>query len=97
MPSLRAGVFYDPEPASGRKSAIMGLEKKGSGKPDDYYGFSLGGGLLIMKYVNVDLAYVFRYGKDVRKDTFGQDAFNFSGTGADVISHNLYLSTVIYF
>lgn len=100
LPSLRGGLFYDPEPASHRKNlwygiGPYGLERKGSGKPDDYFGFSLGGGLLIMNRVNIDLAYVCRLGFNVRGDTFGQ--FGFKSTHFDVDQHTLYLSTVIYF
>jgi long-subunit fatty acid transport protein len=91
LPSLRAGVYYDPEPASGRKDAWYGLDR-GNGTPDDFYGLTLGAGVLIMDRVNIDAAYEYRWGDDVRKDTFG-----FPATHADVDQHNLYLSTVVYF
>ena len=98
LPSIRAGIFYDPEPASNRDDLwyglgpAFGLQAKGDGKPDDVYGFSLGAGLLIMDRVNLDLAYQYRWGADARKDTFG-----LKSTDADVTQHYLYLSTVIYF
>ncbi|MBP8131711.1 MAG: outer membrane protein transport protein [Candidatus Hydrogenedentes bacterium] len=98
LPSLRAGVFYDPEPASHRDDLwfgfgpALGLESKGDGKPDDYYGIALGAGLLIRNRVNLDIAYQYRWGDDVRKDTFG-----LKSTDADVRQHYLYFSTVIYF
>ncbi len=91
LPSLRAGVFYDPEPASHRPSTLFGLGR-GDGRPDDYYGVSLGAGVLIKNRVNIDLAYVYRWGDHVRQDTFG-----LYRTSADVDQHSLYLSTVLYF
>jgi len=48
---LRAGVFYDPEPALN--------------EPDDFYGFSLGTGMSLGPVV-IDCAYVFRWGNDVK-------------------------------
>jgi long-subunit fatty acid transport protein len=49
---IRAGIFYDPEPASGRV--------------DDFYGVSLGSGFLLKNSV-FDIAYQYRFGekKDV--------------------------------
>lgn len=91
LPSLRAGLFYDPEPAGGRKDRWFGLGKV-TGEPDDYYGFSLGAGVLIRNRVNLDVAYVYRWGDDVRKDSLAV-----WGTDADVDQHTLYVSTVIYF
>ena len=91
LPSVRAGLFYDPEPASGRRDGLLGL-KRGDGSPDNYYGVTLGLGVLLYDRVNLDLAYVYRWGDDNRVDTFG-----FSGTHADVDQHTIYLSTVIYF
>lgn len=96
LPSLRAGIFYDPEPSGGRKDRFWGIGtnalSKGDGDPDDYWGVSLGAGVLIRDRVNIDMAYTYRWGTDVRKDTFG-----LYGTDADVDQHMLYLSTVIYF
>lgn len=92
LPSLRAGLFYDPEPASGRRDTLFGLRRGGDGSPDDYFGVALGAGLLIGNRVNLDLAYIYRWGDDVRRDTFG-----FAQTSADVDQHAVYLSTVIYF
>ncbi len=96
LPSLRAGVFYDPEPSSSRRDSFLDIGTNradyGSGKVEDYYGVSLGLGLLMYDRVNVDLAYIYRWGDDVRTDTLG-----FAGTGFDVDQHMLYLSTVIYF
>lgn len=91
LPSLRAGAFYDPEPAGGRPDKWFGLGRV-TGKSDDFYGVTLGAGVLIKDRVNIDAAYIYRWGDDVRKDTFG-----FAGTDADVDQHSLYFSTVIYF
>ena len=91
LPSLRAGIFYDPEPAGGRRETWYGLGKV-TGNVDDYYGFTLGAGILIHNRVNLDIAYQYRWGDNVRKDTF-----NMAGTDADVDQHTIYLSTVIYF
>lgn len=96
LPSVRAGIFYDPEPSGGRDAGFWSpkvLDRvRGDGKPDDFFGFSLGTGVLIKNRVNLDAAYVFRFGNGVRSDTFG-----FADTDADVRQHYLYLSTVIYF
>lgn len=91
LPSLRAGAFYDPEPAGGREDQWYGLGKV-TGKVDNYYGVTLGAGVLIKNRVNLDAAYIYRWGADVRNDTFGV-----AGTDADVGQHAFYLSTVIYF
>ena len=65
---------------------------RGDGSPEHFYGFTLGAGVLIKDRVNIDAAYVFRWGKDARADTF-----NLFGTDADVRQHGIYLSTVVYF
>lgn len=97
LPSLRAGLFYDPEPSGGRKDlwygvGVNGKSQKGSGDPNDFFGFSLGAGVLIKDRVNLDLAYVYRFGNGARDDTFG-----LFGTEADVEQHTIYMSTVVYF
>lgn len=96
LPSLRAGVFYDPEPSSGMKDSFWDLggirASRGTGEVEDYYGVSLGLGLLMYDRVNVDIAYVYRWADEARKDTLG-----FAGTDFAVDQHLLYLSTVIYF
>lgn len=91
LPTLRAGAYYDPEPAGGRKDTWYGLGRV-TGEPDDMFGLTLGGGLLVMDRVNFDAAYEYRWGDDARKDTFG-----FHGTRADVEQHHLYVSTIVYF
>ena len=96
LPSLRAGAFYDPEPASGRKHGFFGVTK-GDGDPDDYYGFALGAGVLIKNRVNIDAAYQYRWGRDVKADTFAGSVPFENGFSEDVDQHQFYLSTVIYF
>lgn len=96
MPSLRAGLFYDPEPASGRTTTFWdyGFQRwdRGDGSVDDIFGATLGVGLLMYDRVNLDFAYIYRWGRDVRQDTL-----NLAGTDVDVDQHQFYLSTVIYF
>ncbi|MBI4558154.1 MAG: outer membrane protein transport protein [Candidatus Hydrogenedentes bacterium] len=52
--TLRGGLFYDQEPASGH--------------PDDFFGLALGLGYLTHQRVNIDLAYQLRFGNDVNSD-----------------------------
>ncbi|MBI2423839.1 MAG: outer membrane protein transport protein [Candidatus Hydrogenedentes bacterium] len=97
LPSLRGGIFYDPEPSGGRATVPFGLgtfgrQIKGDGDPVDFWGFSLGAGVLVKDRVNLDIAYVYRWGDEARTDTFG-----LATTSADVEQHTLYFSTVVYF
>ena len=94
--TLRGGLFYDPEPAGGRKDSLLG-SLKGSGEPDDYYGFSIGGGVLIKSRVNIDAAYQYRFGNDVRRDTFAGNRPFETNFSEDVEQHYFYVSTVVYF
>ena len=89
--SLRGGLFYDEEPASGRPSGNRSIE--GDGKPDRFYGFAVGAGLLAFQRVNIDLAYQFRYGNGVN----GDFVRGVPGFEEDFIQHRVLLSTVIYF
>lgn len=50
---IRAGIFYDPAPASG--------------SPDNFYGFSIGTGFTKNERFSVDIAYQYRFGNDVGK------------------------------
>jgi long-chain fatty acid transport protein len=59
---FRAGVFYDPEP--------------GAGRPDDFFGFSLGSGIAVGPFV-VDLAYTFRTG-EVKSEATDTTAYQHS-------------------
>lgn len=89
--TVRWGTFFDQEPATGKGSTELNVP--GSGEPDDFYGISLGVGLLAQNRVNIDVAYQFRYGNDVNRDFFR----NISGFHEDVFQHRVLLSTVIYF
>ncbi|MFP6584261.1 MAG: outer membrane protein transport protein [Candidatus Hydrogenedentota bacterium] len=99
--SLRVGLFYDEEPASGRPDNLLVQEVnsgefeplKGSGSPDSFYGFSVGAGVQIKQRVNIDFAYQLRYGDDVNSD-YIQGRRGFS---EDVTQHRVLLSTVVYF
>jgi hypothetical protein len=73
---LRAGVFYDPQPS----------EKH----PDDFFGFTLGTGIT-MKNMAIDWAYQFRYGGNVRGDSFGS-----VGIKEDVTQHSVLMSIIYY-
>ncbi|MGA1863906.1 MAG: OmpP1/FadL family transporter [bacterium] len=53
---LRAGIFYDPEPASG--------------SVDDFYGISLGSGFLLKNSV-FDIAYQYRFGERKDAESMG--------------------------
>lgn len=55
---IRAGIFYDPEPAEG--------------SPDDFYGFSIGSGFAYREYV-FDFAYQYRFGRGVRSVNVGNE------------------------
>lgn len=72
---LRLGGFYDPAPADG--------------ETDDFYGLSAGAGLLT-EYIALDLAYQYRFGRDV-----GQSALKSLGFSQDVDEHTVYLSTYL--
>ncbi len=74
---LRAGVFYDPEPAEG--------------SPDDFFGFSLGSGV-VWKNIVYDAAYQFRFGSDVRSTQVGN-----ADSSQDVQQHTLYMSIIYHF
>ena len=74
---LRAGIFYDPEPA----------EKN----PDDFWGFSLGSGLGYKRYA-FDIAYQYRFGRDVRTATVGNEP-----SSQDVDQHTAYMSLIYHF
>ena len=91
LPSFRCGAFYDPAPSGGRRVNFLGLGPV-TGEPDDFWGVTVGAGLLVKNRVNIDFAYQYRWGDDVRKDTFAM--WDIDG---EVDQHEFYLSTVIYF
>jgi long-subunit fatty acid transport protein len=89
--TLRGGVFMEQEPASGRNT--RNLLSPGNGKPDDFYGATVGLGLLVRQRINIDAAYQYRFGNGVNGDLNPGVA----GFHADEDSHRFVLSTVIYF
>jgi hypothetical protein len=91
--TLRGGLFYDEEPASGKSSGFRFPGDNGTGKPDPFYGAAIGGGLLLNQRVNLDVAYQIRYGDEVNRDFVR----GISGFREDVVQHRVLLSTVIYF
>jgi long-subunit fatty acid transport protein len=74
---LRAGLFYDPQPSEEH--------------PDDFFGFSLGTGIMV-KNVVIDWAYQFRYGGNVRGDSIG-----LPDTKEDVTQHSILMSIIYHF
>jgi len=91
--TLRGGLFYDEEPASGRSEGFSWPGDNGDGNPDRFYGFALGGGLQLFQRVNIDCAYQFRYGNHVNAD-FVREV---QGFDEEVFQHRVLLSTVVYF
>ena len=75
---LRFGLFYDPEPS----------EKN----PDDYFGFSLGTGIILWNNIILDCAYIYRWGRDVRGDSTA-----IPSSKVDVDQHQLYVSMIYHF
>jgi len=89
--SVRGGLFMEQEPASGRNPRRP--FDPGDGNPDEFYGATLGVGLLLKQRINIDAAYQFRVGNGVNGDLNpGVTTFN-----ADEVTHRFILSTVIYF
>ncbi|MCP4683366.1 MAG: hypothetical protein GY864_13630 [Desulfobacterales bacterium] len=74
---IRAGIFYDPEPAEG--------------SPDDFFGFSIGSGFSYKRFV-YDIAYQYRFGRDVRTAIVGD-----ANSSRDVDQHTLYMSIIYHF
>ena len=74
---LRGGVFYDPAPAEG--------------SPDDYYGFSVGSGIGIGRFI-FDIAYQYRFGNNVGSSILQNLDFS-----EDVKEHTVYGSMIFHF
>jgi long-subunit fatty acid transport protein len=91
--TLRGGLFYDEEPATGIGTGFRWPWDFGNGKPDSFYGAAVGLGLLLNQRVNLDVAYQLRYGNDVNRDFLR----GVPGFSEDVYQHRVLLSTVIYF
>lgn len=78
---LRAGFFYDPEPAAGGR--------------DDYFGFALGSGVTF-KRVTFDLAYTLKLGNDIKPSNIGEIR-DVPEILVDVRQHTLLFSAVARF
>ncbi len=74
----RAGVFYDPAPANG--------------SADDYYGCSIGSGIVKGRYV-YDIAYQYRFANDVGSSKI----VNEDGFSQDINEHTIYTSLTVKF
>jgi long-subunit fatty acid transport protein len=74
---VRAGLFYDPEPADG--------------SPDDFWGGTIGGGVAYKRFV-YDIAYQYRFGRDVRTVSVGD-----ADSNQDVDQHTVYMSVIFHF
>jgi long-subunit fatty acid transport protein len=74
---IRAGLFYDPEPS----------EKN----PEDFWGISFGTGIAYKKIV-YDVAYQYRFGRNVRTTTVGNEPSH-----QDVDQHSVYMSVIYHF
>lgn len=74
---LRAGLFYDPEPADG--------------SPDNFWGLSVGSGICYKEFV-YDIAYQYRFGRNVRSAIIGDET-----SRQDVEQHTVYMSVIYHF
>jgi len=74
---IRSGLFYDPEPAEG--------------SPDDFYGLSVGSGV-VYKQIVYDVAYQYRFGRNVRSTTVGNE-----DSTQDVDQHTVLMSVIYHF
>jgi long-subunit fatty acid transport protein len=74
---LRGGIFYDPAPSEG--------------SPDDIYGFSVGSGIGIGRYI-FDIAYQYRFGNNVGSSIL--QSLDFS---EDVREHTVFTSIIVHF
>jgi long-subunit fatty acid transport protein len=91
--TLRGGLFYDEEPATGRPSSGPDAFLPGDGKPDEFWGATIGLGVLVNQRFNFDIAYQIRSGNGVNTDFVrGPPGFE-----EDVLQHRVIASTVIYF
>lgn len=74
---MRMGLMYDPVPSDG--------------KPDEFFGLTVGTGLTKNHCYSIDIAYQYRKGNDVQ--IVDLDHLGFS---QDVSEHSLYLSVIYY-
>jgi len=77
---LRCGIFYDPEPSIGA--------------PQDFYGMSLGFGIVINRLA-IDLSYQYRFGNEVNGNELGITEAPTSIKGK--IRQNSLLSSLIFY
>ena len=90
--SIRGGVQYDQEPATGTALAeLEGIEPDTS--PDDFYVLAVGAGIQLNQRINLDFAYQLRYGSNVNREFLPR----IEGFSEDVLQHRVLISTVIYF
>jgi len=75
----RCCFFYEPAPAENT--------------PDDYYGITFGTGLSFKAY-HFDLAYEFRFGRNVGKDIANPAIFEIL---QDINEHSFYSSFIYHF
>jgi len=81
---IRAGFFYDPEPAKDQ--------------PDDVYGITAGSGFAF-KWMAFDLTYFYRFGNDIILNVTADPAHEqiVEVKRGDLAQHMLMLSTIVYF
>jgi hypothetical protein len=72
---LRLGVFYDPEPSHDN--------------PEDFWGASIGSGIMLYDRIIIDVAYIFRTGNNVKKDVAGYEM--------DIDQNKMLLSMIYHF
>jgi len=75
---FRFGLYYDPEPSVG--------------SPQDYYGGSLGFGIVMKNRLALDFAYQYRFADNVNGNELGV-----SGTTAKIRQHSMLSSLIFYF
>jgi len=75
---FRLGLFYDPSP-----------EEK---NPDDFWGISIGTGLIKNNIGSIDIAYIYRFGKNAASSTLKDLDFS-----QDVYENMIYVSVISYF
>lgn len=88
--TVRAGTFYDEEPAINRPG--NNLTKRGTGEADEFYGLAFGIGYQAYHRLNIDLAYQYRWGNHVNQDFFR----GIPGFKEDVEQHRVLLSAILY-
>lgn len=75
--TIRSGLYSDPSPSKDHT--------------DSFYGFTFGLGYAIKNYACIDLAYQFRFGRNV-----GELMVDIPSFSENVQEHSVYLSTILY-